>query len=354
MIPDLESLLQRYCSSKLRNKFGVRVRGISDSKSGVESDIYFFLIEHGLAQERQTEELVLRIYTRVDAYDKSQHEFIAMRRLREAGYPVPLVLAVERDNSPFKQPFMIMERIVGQEMWQLLNDSSQQRQKEVLTHLSRLLVQLHSLECKPFVNEQNQYKRAGRSVFVDRWLESLRPVLVRFPIVGLEPVFEWLVSRREAVPCLKPSLVHSDFHPGNVLVRDDGSAVVLDWTGLDISDARFDLAHTLLLLSCIANSEWRDIVLGAYEEFSDAPVEQLAYFDVAACFRWFLALTVSMRYGPDKVGLGPQAVTRLRPSKSALKKAHELLHTRTNLTVPEIEAMISELPQQVQSREDAS
>jgi aminoglycoside phosphotransferase (APT) family kinase protein len=341
MIPDLERLLQRYCSSKLRDKHGVRVRGISGSKSGVESDIYFFSIEHGLAQERLSEELVLRIYTRVDAYDKSQHEFTAMRHLRDAGYPVPRVLAVERDNSPFKQPFIIMERIVGQEMWELLNNSSPQGQKEILTHLSRLLVQLHSLECRPFVSKQNQYRTGDHSVFVDRWLKSLRSVQVRFPIAGLEPVFEWLVSRREEVPCLRPSLVHSDFHPGNVLVRNDGSAVVLDWTGLEISDARFDLAHTLLLLSCIADSEWRDIVLDAYEELSGARVEQLAYFDVAACFRWFLVLTVAMRYGPDKVGLGPDAVAQLKATPSVLQKAHDLLSTRTSMTVPEIDALIS-------------
>lgn len=321
---------------------GVIVSRISDPRTGVESDVYFFRIEHGLAQHRLTEELALRLYTRVDAYDKSWHEFTGMRRLREAGYPVPRVLVVERDKSPFKRPFLIMERIIGQEMWQLLNDSSRQRQTEVLAQFSRLLVQLHTLECQPFADQQSQYGQAGSTNVVDRWLESFRSLLGRFPIAGLAPVFDWLVSRRAEVSDSKPSLVHSDFHPGNVLVRDDGSAVVLDWTGLDISDPRFDLGHTLLLLSCLpANSEWRDIALAAYEESAGVLVENLAYFDVTACFRWFCALTVSMRYGPDKLGLSPGAVIRLNPAKPVLKKAHEMLYARTGITVPEIEELLS-------------
>ena len=341
MIHDLQSLLQRYCSSRFRDKLGVVVKEISDPISGVESDVYFFCIEHGLARERLRDELVLRIYTRVDAYAKSWHEFMGMQKLQEAGYPVPRVLVVERDKSPFKRPFVIMERILGQEMWRLLNGSSEERRREVLTQFASLLVRLHSLEWQRFVSVDSQYRPGDAHTCLDRWLETFRSFLVRFRIAGLEPVFEWLAARRETVPCLGPSLVHSDFHPGNVLVRTDGSAVVLDWTGVEISDARFDLGHTLVVLSCAGQPEWRDAVLEAYDELLEAPVEQLAYFEVAACFKWFFALTVSLRYGADKVGLGPEAVTRLKPAPSVLKRAHDLLLARTNLAVPEIEVMIS-------------
>ena len=34
------------------------------------------------------------------------------------------------------------------------------------------------------------------------------------------------------VPCRHPALVHGDFHPNNILLREDGSAVVIDWAGL--------------------------------------------------------------------------------------------------------------------------
>ncbi len=54
-------------------------------------------------------------------------------------------------------------------------------------------------------------------------------------------------------PCYHP--VHWDYHPGNVLLRDDSSAVVIDWTQIDVSDPRFDLAWTLLLVSSYEGAE---------------------------------------------------------------------------------------------------
>lgn len=335
MILDAERL-QRYCASNLSYGHEVKISGISDPRSGVESDVYFFRLEHGPASTRATEDLALRLYTRVDAYRKSWHEFTVMRQLREAGYPVPHVLVVERDNSPFARPFLIMERVIGQEMWQLLNGASRESQRQVLTRLADLLVQLHSLDSRRFAEDSGK-RDADSFAELDRWLETFRELLTRFPIAGLEPVFEWLALRRKEVPRSRPAVVHSDFHPGNVLVRNDGTAVVLDWAGLEVSDPRFDLAHTLLLLGCIgANSEWRDTVLAAYEELTAARVEGLAYFEVAACFKWFVALTVSMRYGCDKLGLGPDAATRLNAPGPILKKAHDLLHHRSGIAVPEI------------------
>jgi aminoglycoside phosphotransferase (APT) family kinase protein len=84
---------------------------------------------------------------------------------------------------------------------------------------------------------------------VEQALRRAHAALVQFALRGFLPIVAWLEERREAVPCLQPSLVHGDFHPNNILLREDGSAVVIDWAGLQASDARFDLAWTLLLVS---------------------------------------------------------------------------------------------------------
>jgi aminoglycoside phosphotransferase (APT) family kinase protein len=335
---DLAGRLEDYCASRF-DRQDVRVRGVSSPTSGVESDVYFFRMEYGPPHQRLSEDLAIRVYTRVDAYNKCLHEFRGMRQLHEFGYPVPSVLAVERDQSPLDRPFVIMERVLGQDMWPVLNGSSSQRRAEVLIQFSRLLVQLHSLPYQPFADQYTPYRETDRKMVLDRWLEPFRLMMEQFPIAGLKAVFEWLVSRQKEISCPKASVIHSDFHPGNVLLREDGSAFVIDWAGLDVSDPRFDLGHTLLLLHCVAGPDSRNAVLTAYEA-SGAVVDHLDYFEVAASFRWFLALLVSLRHGADKIGLGPNAAAKLMPPTEILQKAHDILYERTDIAVLEIRELI--------------
>lgn len=96
--------------------------------NGWESDVYSFVLQHGVGSHYwRREELVLRIYSGDFAYYKSAHEFHAMVRLAQAGYPVPRVLLLERECSPFGKPFVIMEKVAGQLMWPLLFRASGER-----------------------------------------------------------------------------------------------------------------------------------------------------------------------------------------------------------------------------------
>ena len=60
-------------------------------------------------------------------------------------------------------------------------------------------------------------------------------------VTDYDEVLDWLQTRTKAITPTEPTVVHGDFHPGNVLLRTDGASFVIDWTGADISDYRFDL-----------------------------------------------------------------------------------------------------------------
>ena len=134
-------------------------------------------------------------------------------------------------------------------------------------------------------------------LFVDRWLNNMRVLLERYEQPGFFPLIRWFEERRSSVPCPHPSVLHWDFHPSNILIRTDSSPVVIDWTGLRVSDARFDLAWTLLLARSYLGQAWRDRILSEYERLLGSRVEEITFLNYAHvsegysmwCFRFHKA-----------------------------------------------------------------
>lgn len=346
----MQSCLDAYYASAFPAKQGVRVTGLAHISAGWESDMYAFTVESGPGGARQCAELILRIYPGEDAHAKSAREYRGMSLLHDAGYPVPQVLLLERDDSPFGRPFVIMERIQGQMMWPVWFGSPEEKQRELLTLFCRLFVQLHTLEWRPFDYAQGSSSQhhvepcfgGDPYALVDRELGKLRPYLARFPLPGFLPIMEWLDGRRDLVPCERPSVIHWDYHPGNILLGDDGSAVVVDWTQVDVSDSRFDLAWTLLLVGTYEGEVWHKRILHEYERLAGTQVEQLAFFEVFACLKRLYSVAASLRYGPETLGMRPGAGAIMLRQLGASKRVYDLLLKRTGIDVPEVEELLAQ------------
>ena len=68
------------------------------------------------------------------------------------------------------------------------------------------------------------------------------------PAKGFEALLEWLQDRR---PVMTPAVVcHGDIHPFNMLVTDDESFNVLDWTNGNLCRREYDVGFTAALLHC--------------------------------------------------------------------------------------------------------
>ena len=368
---DLQDRLGAYCASAFPAKQEVRVTQVAHISDGWESEIYSFTLESGPAGARLCEDLILRIYPGQDALVKSAREFRGMKLLHGAGYPVPQVLVLEREASPFGEvlpgraqgrPFIIMERIQGRVMWPKLFGAPEKKQQELLTLFCKLFVQLHTLEWRSFVeilpgraqDRLAAYDRGDRYALVDRELDKARPLLARFPIHGFLPIVEWLEQRRDQVPCKRPSVIHWDYHPGNILLSDAchgstesprsamaGSATVIDWTQVDVSDSRFDLAWMLVLVSTYEGEAWHRRILQEYERLAGAEVEQIEFFEVAACLKRLYSVAAALTYGPETIGMRPGAEAIMRQQIGASKQVYNLLVKRTGIRVPEIEEWLA-------------
>ncbi|CAG0946978.1 hypothetical protein ANRL1_03510 [Anaerolineae bacterium] len=335
--------LQAYCNEKFQGKHEVRVLNLENITTGWESEVYAFVLEHGQPSNRVREELILRLYSGEGAGEKSAREFRSIKRLYEVGYPVPQVYVMEHEQSPFGKPFILMEKIDGRVMWAQLDAANETVRAELITQFCKLFARLHQLDWHFFVEAAEQPRFHDPYTFGDEWFGIAHHFLEQFPDSGFRAVVEWLENRRALVPCYKPAPTHNDFHPGNVLVQPNDSPVVIDWTGFRISDARFDLAWTLVLADAYMGSEWRENILREYEHLSGEQVDALDCFIVFACVRRLFDVTTSILHGTEKMGMRADAIVAMKKSKTAHERVYQMLIERTGLRIKEVDEMLLSL-----------
>jgi aminoglycoside phosphotransferase (APT) family kinase protein len=336
-------LLQSYYRAKYPDLPGLRVSELTNITTGWECEVFSFLLER--SDDQPGEALVLRLYAGDDRIEKCQKEFFILNQLAQIGYPVPQVYILEKDHSPFDKPFIIMEKIDGRDMWQAFTDAAQGGLDSpaiiaLLRQFCELPVRLHALDWRLFAPIAPGDPGASPFYTIDRVLDYGQGATAAYPSAGIQALVDWLAARRETLACDRPALVHFDYHPGNLLVRADGSAVVIDWTATTIFDPRMDLGWTLLLTAIYAGPDLRNAFLTGYERLSGRRVEQVEVFEVIACLRRMIDILVSVRMGPEKLGMRPGVEALMKQQAGPLQKVYDLQLRHTGIRIAEIESLI--------------
>lgn len=339
-VNDIQSRLLNFYKKKSPFDKNIRILDLEPISDGWETEVYSFRAQYEEGAQRKHEDLILRIYPSNDAVEKSTREFHVMKRLHEVGCPVPKVLFLEPENPYFGRPFVIMEKINGRPMGIVISESPDEKRQELMTLFCKMFVDLHMLDWKPFATDLSISTTEDPDTFVTHQFSHWYEYLHSFQKDEFEPVFDWLEERRADVRWEQLSLIHWDYHPFNILLRDDGKAFVIDWGSAEISDYRFDLAWTLLLMSTHGDPESRETILNEYERIAGHRIEHIEFFDVAACLRRLFSVSVSFSDGPERAGMRPGAEVVMKQHAFALKRVYELLCKRTGIMIPEIEKLI--------------
>jgi aminoglycoside phosphotransferase (APT) family kinase protein len=325
---------------KLQAYLRAEVGEVTSLSAGWESDVYGFEVETSGGAERR----VARLYFGEHSSYTAQRESSALRLLGRAGYPVPQVFVVEPSPEPLGRPFMVMSYAPGRLLWPLMllrkveSDTQAEDAARHLKHFCELFAGLHRLDAAAFDAAPHDLV-PRRSVM--QQLTFLEAYGGRFPVEGAGAVLAWLKANAVSVTAQPPAPIHWDFHPANVLVDDDGNYTVIDWTQFELSDARFDLAWTLVLVGSQAAWDHATRLLAGYEEAAGAPVADLAFFEAAACAKRLVAILVSLRYGAESMGMRPEATQAMSANLHAVASLYRRWLELTDLPIAEAERQLS-------------
>ncbi len=331
--------MQRYVEQSYAEQGSPVISGLSNISSGWESDVYVFQLEVGSRTDRRQQRQVLRIYPGENGDQKAKDEFRVLAGLYQMGYPVPEVYRLETDHAWFGRPFITMEMIEGSTLWPLLFHGPAERQPEMLALYCRLMLQLHRLDWTPY-NPDEAKKIGDPYHYARQELERGAGVAQNFGMTEFQPLMEWLNSRLVDVPCEHASVVHWDFHPQNILIKPDGSPKVIDWTSATISDARFDLAWSLLLIEAYEGEAWRDRVQAEYERQAGGALIGMDFFMAYACARRLFSVIVSIKAGAGALGMRPGAEQIMKAQREPLKKVAARLQAVTGINLVDIDQLM--------------
>ena len=310
--------------------------------SGWESEIYAFTLTSGKAEQRHSEQRVLRLLTGGKMADAAR-EYQIMELLGKAGYPVPEVYALGNEKHGFGRPFIIMQCIKGDSFADRFQNSLANNSFPLQQFIS-LLHQLHALNWHPYVANPNSYEHPDDPYYhFDRVLAQYDYYLSQAGLSAFDPVMAWLKEQRHRTACPRSSIVHLDFHHNNILQDLQGNLYVIDWTSAEISDYRFDLAWTLTLALAYRGPAGRQTILEAYEKDLEQPVPELDVFEVAAILRRIGSVLISIHAGAEALGMRPEAIRAMQGEAEPLTRLYTHLCQLIGDEQPEILALITRI-----------
>ena len=316
------------------------ISDIVDMTSGWETELYRFRLEYEECSIQHNLNLVVRFHSGKYATRKAIREFTVLRDLRDVGYPVPEAHELEVTGRYLGKPFLVIERIFGHSMMEDFKRSPQKSLGLLITTFSRLFADLHNIDREkiyPNISYETTQEYLEAKIFTDR-LE------VEDQDLGwLTPVLDWLDENISGVSDMGISVLHRDFHPGNIMVKPNGSHAVIDWGASKPGDYREDILWTVTLASAFWDKSFGNAFLKGYEMASDRRVQDVGYWEVIGIFRRMLDVTISLTAGAEEASMRAGALDQMKESLEHLHEIHNFLQDRTGIRLSKFDKLLKSI-----------
>jgi aminoglycoside phosphotransferase (APT) family kinase protein len=255
---------------------------LNQIKGGNEAYLYRFHVKGVKGMETPQ---VLRLFPGFYGDEKAEWEAMIQNMLNERGLPTPKAHISTRDMTVLGGSFLVMDYIDG-----ITPDPLEDL--AILGLTARTQSKLHQIDGKPVSEAIHALGHSRHSHSIEGRIDWLLDRAKHHP--ELKELFKWVVDNKPELP-EKVSVVHGDFHPGNMILKDGEVIAIVDWSGFMVGDPMAGLGWTLALYIGNAKHDFppevfEDLIQGyiqEYEKISPVNKDTLAYF---ITFRLAMAL----------------------------------------------------------------
>ena len=339
--------LEKYLRKKYPKYKHVKVSDLQSLAKGWETELFSFKFIYEKEEKKFEEQLVLRMYPGKNQEEKTKWEYKVLTSLFNVDYPVPKTYILELSERILGKPFIIMDRIQGEDMGELFLAAAEENDQKsilsIISQLCRLFVKLHNVEWQALPLEINDVGAINPYYFIDSRILMFERIINQSEIHMLQPILDWLIERKNDAYSERASILHRDFHPHNILVTKEGEAFVIDWAACTIGDFREDLGWSLVLTYAYTNKEISNKILELYEKEKGSEVKNIEYFEVLAILRRFLDVINIFKFGAKDVGMRAEAAEQIKETVFHMRRIYELLEEKTGIKIPELKKFIQNL-----------
>jgi len=298
--PKVQEKIAGYLQSKIPRARNLTLSDFVHSAGGWSHEIYVFYanwdedgraMRQGFCLRKDPGSGLLRELSSL------REQFRVIKALEATSAPTPKAYWYEEDHSLLGGPFFVMDKVEGEvpNPWsragkQFYADAAKRGKLprsfvEALASLHNLDWRAHGLD---FIGVPGDGKDFALRE-IAKW-ESLIDQSIRKPEPVLTELLLWL--KANAPETRRLAFVHGAYRTGNLIIKDDQIAAIIDWELQVIGDPMYDVAYVLSnlnregspLLSCVVE---REFFLDYYQQLTGLTIdlEVCRYYEILYMMR---------------------------------------------------------------------
>lgn len=299
-LPTVQEKIVGYLESKMPSARNLALSDFVHSAGGWSHEIYVFFaswnedgraMRRGFCLRKDPGSGLLRELSSL------REQFRVIKALEATSAPTPKAYWYEEDPSMLGGPFFVMEKVEGEvpNPWsragkQFYADAA--KRGKLPRSFVEALASLHNLDWRgaglDFIGVPGDGKDFALRE-IAKW-ESLIAQSIRKPEPVLIELLMWL--KANAPETRRLAFVHGAYRTGNLIIKDDAIAAIIDWELQVIGDPMYDVAYVLSnlnregspLLSCVVE---REFFLDYYQQLTGLTIdlEVCRYYEILYMMR---------------------------------------------------------------------
>jgi aminoglycoside phosphotransferase (APT) family kinase protein len=239
--PAIDDALLAYLRRSLNNDGVAFAAAPERLTAGFEALTYAF--ELSGAPPEFARPLILRVFNDRHPDGHAAFEAAIQNVASDQGFPTARVLLVGSERETLGGEFIVMERLSGVSVVELLKNPVNGRR--VARMLADLHAQLHALDPQP-LRDALAGTNAEQFLSVDGAIDALAWRVGYAGLDGFGDGLDWLRANEPAEG--SDAICHGDFHGNNILVDGERVSGVIDWSIAKIAPAEYDVGSTLMIM----------------------------------------------------------------------------------------------------------